>query len=91
MNAGRDENNRPTIIYASKNDGQVIVPAKANPVTHGLLVDDGTTGSDGNNNGNAMLDENGVAVWTALASDGSGQIIELYGDPTTGALLVDSI
>ena len=92
MNAPRDENNRPTIICASKNDGQTItVIVTADATSHRLHVDDGTTGSDnGNNMGNAMLDENSVPVWAALSSDGSGNIIEIYGDPISGSVLVDS-
>lgn len=90
-NAGIDQNNRPTLIAASLDDGQTIVPITANPTNHGITVDDNTTGSDnGNNGGNAQLDENGFPVATALASDGSGQIVELYGDPLTGALLINS-
>ena len=90
-NAKHDQNSRPTIICASKNDGTTIVPITANPTTYGLSIDDNTTGSDnGNNSGNAMLDENSVPVWTALASDGSGQVVEIYGDPATGKVLIDS-
>lgn len=90
-NAKPDENNRPTIICASKNDGVTIVQIKANPVNHGLEIDDGTTGSDnGNNLGVAMLDENSVPVWTALSSDGLGTVIEVYGDQATGKVLIKS-
>ncbi len=90
-NAKIDQNGRRTLIAASLNDGMTIVPITANPVNHGLSIDDSSTGSDnGNNQGNAMLDENMQAVATAMASDGSGAIIELYGDPLTGKLLIDS-
>jgi hypothetical protein len=90
-NAKIDQNNRPTIICASKNDGKTIVPIQAKPTTHGLLNDDNTTGSDnGNNLGNAMLDENSNAVWTAMADDGSGVIVEVYGDQATGKILINS-
>lgn len=90
-NASRDENSRIAIIAASNLDGTTIVPIKANPTNHALKVEDATGGSDnGNNSGVAMLDENGIPVWTALSSDGSGTIIEVYGDPVTGKLLVNS-
>lgn len=86
--AAHDQNNRPTIICVSLNDGTTIVPAKINPANHCLKIDDNTTGSDnGNNGGNAMLDENGVAVWMAESSDGSGNLIEVYAD---GGIYVDS-
>lgn len=90
-NAGLDQNSRPTLIAASKDDGQTVVQVKADPTLHVIKIDDNTTGSDnGNNGGNAQLDENGFPVATALASDGSGDIIELYADPLTGALLINS-
>lgn len=89
-NAKHDANTRPTAIAVSNNDGTSIIALEANPTTHYLKASDGTTGTDeGNNNGVAMIDENGVAVMTALASDGSGQIIELYADPLTKALLIN--
>lgn len=91
MNAGIDQNNRPTIICASKNDGKTIVPIKVNPHNHALVIDDNTTGaSHGNNSGNAMIDENNKPVWTALSSLGDGSIVEVYADPVTGGILIDS-
>lgn len=90
-NAYKDENGVSTLIAASKNDGTTIVRIKASPTTHGLVVDDNTTGSDnGNNGGNAARDGNFVPVLLALSSAGDGAIVEVYGDPSTGALLVDS-
>ena len=90
-NAPIDGNSRRGIIAASLNDGTTIVPIIADATNHGLFIDDNTTGADnGNNSGNAMLDENSVAVWTALSSDNDGLIIEVYGDPATGRLLINS-
>lgn len=89
-NASRDENSRTTVICASSTDGLTIVPvcAKAN---HSLCVDDDTTGIDnGNNEGNAMLDENSVSVWIAESSDGSGDIVEVYADPVSKKVLINS-
>lgn len=89
-NAKHDENSRPTIICASKTDGVTIIPIQA--TGHAIAVLDGTGQPDnGNNNGNAIVDENGVGVWTALASDGSGRIIEIYGDAATGSILIKSL
>lgn len=91
-NAGHDQNGRPTIICASKNDGTTIVPILASASTHSLMTQDGTgQTNNGNNGGNAMEDENGVVVWTALSSANNGAIIEVYGDPTTGAVLISNI
>ena len=80
-NAAHDQNGRPTIICASSADGVTIVPIYVNVANNnGLMIDDNTTGSDnGNNAGNAMLDENSVPVWTALSSAGDGSIVEVYG------------
>lgn len=90
-NAAHDENGRTTIICASKDDATIIVPLKINPSNHGLKINDNSTGSDnGNNSGNALLDENSVPVWAALASDGSGRIIEIYADAATGSILINS-
>lgn len=87
-NAGKDQNARPTIICASKTNGTTIVPITAVPSTHALSVLDGTGQiNNGNNNGNAMLDENGVAVWIAKSSAGNGAIVEVYGDDATGSVL----
>ncbi len=90
-NAGQDSNFRPTLICASKADGTTIVPILASPTSHGIVYDDGATGSDnGNNGGNAMTDGNMVAVATALSSAGNGAVIEVYGDATGGKLLIKS-
>jgi len=90
-NAKHDPNGKPTIILASMNDGVTIVPLKANAATHSIEFSDGTTGSDnGNNQGAAMIDENGVPVWTALSSVDGTTIIEVYADPATGKILTQS-
>jgi hypothetical protein len=89
-NAYRDENNRPTMTAILNSDGLSINRVKANPVNHGLKIDDNITGTDsGNHGGVAKIDENGISVLTALSSDGSGTIIELYVD-SSGKLLIDS-
>ena len=90
-NAKLDQNSKPAIICASKNDATTIVPIYVNESSHGLYVDDNTTGSDnGNNGGNAMLDENNNPVWIALSSAGDNKIVEVYGDPATNKILVNS-
>lgn len=89
-NAKHDENTRPTMIAASQTDGQTIIALQADPTTHYLEVSDGTTGTDNGNNGdNAMIDENGVSVLTALSSAGDGSIVEVYADPLTKRLLIN--
>lgn len=89
-NAKKDQNGRNTITALSNADLSV-VQIQANPSNNGLKVDDNTTGSDiGNNNGVAQIDENNVSTLTALSSDEDGTIINLYADPLTGKLLIDS-
>lgn len=91
-NAQYDQNGRATIICVSKNDGLTIIPAQADPVTHGLDTVTVTTGSDnGNNNGNAMIDENGISIWTALSSVDGKSIVEIYIDPVTKQVLTKLI
>lgn len=91
MNAAHDQNGRPTIICASKDDGTTIVPIWALASNHGVIVNDSALGSDnGNNSGIAMIDENSVSVFTALSSANDGTIIEVYGDPLTNSLLIKS-
>lgn len=88
-NAKHDENGRPVITGISNSDGVTVTVITADKDTHGLSIDDNTTGNDvGNNNGVAMIDENGVATLTALASDGT--IVNLYVDPATNKLLINS-
>lgn len=100
-NAYLDENSVPTLIAASKNDGETIVRIQANATSHGLIIEDGSTGtSNGNNNGNAARDENMRPVLLAVSSqtttvNGVDYIegvtpVEVYGDPATGSLLIDS-
>lgn len=87
-NAKHDENNRPTITAVLESDGVTVVPIYADKTSHALAIDDGVAGTDnGNNLGNAMIDENGVAIMTVLASDGSGEIIELYANSSNQLLI----
>ena len=92
MNAAHDENGRATMSGTSNVDGAAIVSVYANPTNHGLKVEDATTGSDlVNNQGIAMIDENGVAVWMAESSAGDGALVEVYVDPVLRALLINSL
>jgi hypothetical protein len=99
--AYKDGNGVNTIIAASNADGKTPVRIYANPSTHSLMIDDNTTGSNaGNNNGNAARDTNFVPVWIAVSSvtatvDGVNYVegvtpVEVYGDPATGSILINS-
>ncbi len=86
-----DSNNRPTLIGTLNSDGLTIVTGYANPSSHALSISDGTSGSDnGNNNGTANLDDNGVAVCCAESNDDSGTIIEIYFDSSHNLLIKSS-
>ena len=85
-----DENSRPSAICVSQNDGVTIVPLTANPISHGLSMSTAMSVDNGNNNGNAMIDENEIPVFMALSSAEDGTLVEVYADPVTGALLVQS-
>lgn len=89
-NAYIDENNKATLTGALNTDGSTPTPVSANPTSHSLKVDDASTGSDnGNNGGNALTDENNRFTMTAVASDGSGEIVNVY--VTSGnELMIDS-
>ncbi len=90
-NAYRDENSIPTLIAISREDGVAVERVLANPLSHGLIVEDGSTGSDlGNNQNNAQKDENNVPVLIATSSADGFTPVEVYVDPDSGALLIDS-
>ena len=88
-NAKHDENNKPTAICASQDDGTTIVPITADPTSHAVRVSSVIHADSGNNGGNAMLDENSVPVFMALSSHGDGTLVEVYADPVTGAILIE--
>jgi hypothetical protein len=89
-NAGHDENGRTTMTTLLNSDGKTIQNLIADPTSHALYVADGSLGSDnGNNAGNAMLDENSVPTLTALSSAGDGTIINLYSDSSNNLLIAN--
>jgi hypothetical protein len=88
--AQHDQNGKPTITCALQTDGTTVVKVNIDPTSHAVKVDDNITGSDnGNNGGNAMIDGNGVPVWTALSSAGDGSLVEVYAT-SDGKILIDS-
>lgn len=89
MNAGIDQNSKPTIIALLNTDGATITPIKISASNHGIEVSDGTGGSD-NGGTFAKTDENGRTTWVAESSNGSGALVALYVD-STGHLLINSM
>lgn len=76
VNAGLDENSRPTLTALSNADGVTIVDIWADPVTHRLLVSSvstanliiGTSTITSGTNGLLLYDNNGVVGELALAT-----------------------
>lgn len=88
MNAYRDENSVPTIIGVRNTDGETITRIQANPSTHRLKINDGTTGTDFPRL-NAARDENDVPSLIAVSSSDGQTPITLYVN-SNGELLIDS-
>lgn len=87
-NAKIDENGRPSIIGASNLNGTTIIQVQASTTSHALSVNNGYIGIDsGNNNGNAMLDENSKAVWVALSASANGSFVEVYTNSSNQVLI----
>lgn len=87
-NAKLDDNGRQTMTALLNTDGTTITRVKADPILHGLDVDDDTTGS--NNGGtNAHLDDNYRPTMFALSSVGDGALVALYVN-SSGELLINS-
>jgi hypothetical protein len=90
-NASRDENGIPTLVATSSVDGAGIVRICADVSLHSLCVEDDTTGTDfGNNNNNANRDDNQVPVLIAVSSADGVTPVEVYADPVTNKILVQS-
>jgi len=87
--APRDANQVPAHIGVLNTDGLTVVPIKANPVSHGLKVSDGTTGSD-NGPKNAKRDQNQVTSIVATSSVDGVTPVVVYAD-SNGNLLIDSM
>jgi hypothetical protein len=88
-NAKRDNNKIPTALITSNADGITLLNLLADPVTHGIIMDDNTTGSDLGSNP-VKRDSNGVAGFMAVSSSNSSTPVALYGDSSTSALLINS-
>lgn len=87
-NASRDENRVTSRLGVLNLTGLTIVPITADASSHGLSVDDDTTGSNLGPT-NADRDENHVTSLIALSSDDDGVLVPLYAT-SDGALLIDS-
>lgn len=87
-NAAKDQNFVPTMIAISTADGTTILPIYINASTHGIKIDDASTGSRTGNH--ALKDANGISTLCALSSAGDGAIVPLYVNNSTNGILIDS-
>jgi hypothetical protein len=87
MNAERDDNNVPAIIAVLNTDGTTVAPVEINPTTHGLSVDNASTGTD-QGPARALRDENFVPTMLAVSDADGVTPVSLYVD-SSGKLLID--
>lgn len=83
-----DENRIPALTATSEDDGSTPIRIKADATTHGLMVDDGTTGSDLSGD-NAARDANRRTVLMAVSETDGVTPVSVY-VTADGALLIDS-
>lgn len=87
-NASIDENTNATMTARLNTDGLTITRVEANATTHGLEIDDNTTGSD-NGGTFAATDSNGRPTLFAVSEVDGMTLVALYVN-SSGKLLVDS-
>lgn len=87
-NAQKDQNGVSTITGVLESDGETVVRIVADPTSHGLSVDDGSTGSDLGPE-NAARDENDVPTLLAVSSADGVTPVALY-VTADGHILIDS-
>lgn len=83
-----DENRIPTILGTSNLDGKTTLPIFANPVNHGLSVDDNTTGTDKGGNPDPRDTNRKIAFFAVSSADGVTPVA-VYAD-SNNKLLVTS-
>ena len=88
-NAPRDNNQVPTLIVASNDDGNTLVNVKVNPSTHIVQADDNNTGSDLSGD-NALRDSNSVPIAIGVSSVDGVTPVPVYGIPSSGKILIKS-
>lgn len=89
MKVSRDQNYVPALIASQNNVATLPAALLANPTTHGLVITDGTTGSDFGPK-NAVRDEDDVPAMMAVSSADGVTPVALYVDAITSALLIQS-
>lgn len=87
-NAKRDQNSIPTMLGLLNSDGVTGTLVYGSPTTHGLDVDDNTTGSD-NGGEQAKMDDNGVTPLIVVSEVDGVTPVALYVN-SSNQLLIDS-
>lgn len=85
----KDNNQIPAILGVSNADGVTLLPFKADPVTHALILDDGVGGSDLSGDV-AARDNNGIPAELAVSETDEITPVPLYANSSTGGILVNS-
>lgn len=86
--ASRDENQVTSILAKWRNDGITPLPILANPSTHAMMIDLGTTGSDLGDD-NAAKDPNFVSSMLAVSKTDGSTVVPLFAT-SGGNLLIDN-
>lgn len=84
----KDNNQVPAILGVSNADGTTPLPFKADPSSHAIVMDDGTTGSDLSGDV-AVRDNNGNPALMALSETDGITPVPLYANSSTGGILID--
>lgn len=87
--APRDNNGVPVMLATSSADGVTVLALTLNPTTHGVIIEDNTTGSDLSTN-TAKRDRNQVPVAMGTSNANGVLPVPLYINPATKELLVNS-
>lgn len=88
VNAKKDGNYVSSLLGTLNSDGRTTIVILADPSTHALAVDDGTTGSD-NGPTNVPRDANYVPALLAVSSVDGVTPVVVYAD-ANGKLLINS-
>ena len=89
MEAKRDVNMVPIKLGASNADGITPLMLQASPTGHGLLVSDGSSGTD-QGKPQAERDKNRLPVMMAASATDGKTPVELYVDTVLNTLLIKS-
>lgn len=84
--AKRDDNLVITVMGVLNTDGATPTRLQANPTTHGILISDGTSGTDFGSD-NAARDNSGYPVLLAVSNSDGSTPVPLYIN-SSGQLLI---